>query len=62
MTLHLSDGSRERLEPATLVLDRRGVPRCRVKDGQFRARFSVAAWLQLADRESRTTHGRASPS
>jgi hypothetical protein len=50
VTLHLSDGSQEPLDPASLVLDRRGVPRCRVKDGQFRARFSVAAWLQLADR------------
>lgn len=50
VTLHLSDGSRETLDPGTLVLDRRGVPRCRVKDGHFRARFSVAAWLQLADR------------
>jgi hypothetical protein len=46
--LHLSDGSRERLDPGTLSLDPRGIPRCRVKGGQFQARFSVAAWLQLA--------------
>jgi uncharacterized protein len=45
---HLSDGSRERLEPDTIHLDRRGTPYCRVKDGRFRARLSVAAWLQLA--------------
>ncbi len=48
LALHLSDGSRELLDPATLVLDRRGVPYCRVKGGGFRARFSVSAWLQLA--------------
>ena len=45
--LHLSDGSRERLEAGTLTLDARGVPYCRVKDGRFRARLSVSAWLQL---------------
>jgi uncharacterized protein len=48
--LHLSDGSQEPLDTSTLVLDRRGVPYCRVKDGRFRARFSVPAWLQLAGR------------
>jgi hypothetical protein len=46
--LHLSDGSHEPLDPGTLILDRRGVPYCRVKGGEFRARLSVAAWLQLA--------------
>jgi hypothetical protein len=46
--IHLSDGSRETLDPATLSLDQRGIPRCRVKGGQFGARLSVAAWLQLA--------------
>ena len=48
VALHLSDGSQEPLDPRTLVLNRRGVPYCRVKDGQFRARFSVSAWLQVA--------------
>jgi hypothetical protein len=46
--IHLTDGSREAFDPATLSLDQRGVPHCRVKGGQFDARFSVAAWLQLA--------------
>jgi hypothetical protein len=46
--IHLSDGSRDTLDPTTLSLDERGIPHCRVKGGQFRARFSVAAWLQLA--------------
>jgi hypothetical protein len=48
--LHLSDGSHEPLDPGTLILDRRGVPYCRVKGGEFRARLSVAAWLQLAEK------------
>lgn len=48
--IHLSDGSREPLDAGTLVVDARGVPYCRVKGGGFRARLSVAAWLQLATR------------
>lgn len=48
--VHLTDGSREWLALETLVLDRRGVPYCRVKAGGFRARLSVPAWLQLAER------------
>ena len=48
--IHLSDGSHEKLDAATLVLDRRGIPYCRVKGGAFRARLSIAAWLQLAER------------
>ncbi|MGH7359598.1 MAG: hypothetical protein ACREJR_12355 [Candidatus Rokuibacteriota bacterium] len=46
--MHLTDGTRERLRPETLRLDADEVPRCRVKDGQFPARLSLAAWLQLA--------------
>ena len=56
--IHLSDGSRETLAPETLSLDGRSIPHCRVKDGQFRARFSVAAWLQLAGKvETDSTSG-----
>jgi hypothetical protein len=47
---YLTDGSREPLDLETLVLSRRGVPYCRVKNGRFPARLSVAAWLQLADK------------
>jgi hypothetical protein len=47
---YLSDGTREPLDAATLALTPRGVPYCRVKSGQFRARLSVPAWLQLAER------------
>jgi hypothetical protein len=46
--LHLSDGSRERLDPGTLVVNQDGTPYCRVKEGRLRARLSVAAWLQIA--------------
>jgi uncharacterized protein len=48
--VHLSDGSREPLDAGSLVLDHRGIPYCRVKAGRFRARLSVSAWLQLAER------------
>ncbi len=50
VTVHLGDGSQEPLDAGTLVLNQRGVPYCRVKAGQFRARFSISAWLQLAGR------------
>jgi hypothetical protein len=50
ITLHLTDGTRETLDADTLMLDQRGTPYCRVKGGLFRARLSVAAWLQLAGR------------
>jgi hypothetical protein len=49
IAVHLSDGTAEPLDVATVVLDRRGTPYCRVKGGRFRARLSVAAWLQLAE-------------
>lgn len=46
--LHLSDGTEERVQAETLWLAASGTPYCRVKDGLFTARLSVAAWLQLA--------------
>jgi hypothetical protein len=49
IAVHLSDGSQEPLDVATVMLDPRGIPYCRVKNGRFRARLSVAAWLQLAE-------------
>ena len=48
LTVHLTDGGVEVLDPASLWIDRRGTPYCRVKGGRFTARLSVAAWLQLA--------------
>jgi AmmeMemoRadiSam system protein B len=47
--VYLSDGSQEPLDIGSLVLDGRGIPYCRVKGGNFRARLSVSAWLQLAE-------------
>lgn len=49
LRVHLSDGSEEALDPAGLWIGPRQAPYCRVKSGRFVARFSVAAWLQLAE-------------
>jgi Protein of unknown function (DUF1285) len=50
LRVHLTDGTHEELDPAGVWLGRADAPYCRVKAGRFLARFSVAAWLQLADR------------
>jgi hypothetical protein len=50
LRLHLSDGSEETIDPAGVWLEPGGAPYCRVRGGGFRARFSVPAWLQLAER------------
>jgi hypothetical protein len=50
LRVHLSDGTHEQVDPAGVWLGRADAPYCRVKAGRFVARFSVAAWLQLADR------------
>lgn len=47
LTATLNDLTREPLALATLRLDERGVPRCRVKDGGFDGRLSRAAAYQL---------------
>jgi hypothetical protein len=44
---HLSDGSVEPLDLATLALGADGVLRCRVKSGAHRARFTRAAQVAL---------------
>jgi uncharacterized protein len=46
--LHLTDGTDEVLDPASLWIGPAGAPYCRVKGGAFVARFALAAWLQLA--------------
>ena len=46
----LNDMTREPLALDTLSIDADGVPRCRVKEGRFPARFSRAAAYQLLDR------------
>ena len=45
--LHLTDGSVERLDPATLTVDADGILHCRVRRGAHRARFSRAAQVTL---------------
>jgi hypothetical protein len=45
--VHLSDGSVEPLDPATLAVDREGVLHCRVKGGAHRARFTRSAQVAL---------------
>lgn len=49
ITLLLTDGTHELLDPATLTVDENNVPRAAVKSGEHRARFSRPAWLQLAE-------------
>lgn len=44
---HLTDGSTEPLDPATLTLDAAGVLHCRVKGGSHRARLTRAAQVGL---------------
>jgi hypothetical protein len=47
--LHLSDDSIEKLSPESLATGRDNVPYCLVKNGRFSARFTRAAYYQLAE-------------
>jgi hypothetical protein len=47
LVLHLTDGTIEPLDPATLSLDRAGILHCAVKEGRHRARFTRAAQVGL---------------
>jgi uncharacterized protein len=48
LRIYLTDGTHEVLDPATIWIGPHETPYCRVMEGRFHARFSVAAWLQLA--------------
>ncbi|MFH1058677.1 MAG: DUF1285 domain-containing protein [Pseudomonadota bacterium] len=48
VTLALNDGSRQALDPASLWLNPAGVLYCRVKAGDFPARFLRQAYYQIA--------------
>jgi len=48
--LNLSDGTTERLSPETLDYQGEGRLYCRVKDGEFRARFKWEAYHALGER------------
>ncbi len=47
--IKLTDGSQEQLRPEGLWIDRDNVPYTNVKSGAFHARFSRAAYYQLAE-------------
>lgn len=49
MTLSLSDGCREELDPQTLRIGEKDVLYCRVKNKEHEARFSRQAYYQLAE-------------
>lgn len=49
LLLHLSDDSTEDLDPETFSLGPDNVPYCMVKGGRFPARFTRAAYYQLAE-------------
>lgn len=60
LSVLLTDGSREDIDPATLRLGAGGVPYCAVKAGAFEARFSRPATFQLlalADYDEDTGQG-----
>jgi len=47
--IHLSDGTKEKLDPETLYVGKEDVLYCRVKGGKFPARFLRPAYYQLAE-------------
>ncbi|RLB20203.1 MAG: hypothetical protein DRG71_10075, partial [Deltaproteobacteria bacterium] len=47
--IHLSDGTKEELEPETLFVGNEDVLYCKVKGGKFPARFLRPAYYQLAE-------------
>lgn len=47
IVLHLSDGKKERMDPASLWIGPGHVPYCRIRGGAFAARFSRKAYYQL---------------
>jgi hypothetical protein len=47
--LSLSDGTVEQLDPHTLCIGKDNVPYCNIRKGLFKARFSRAAYYQMAD-------------
>jgi uncharacterized protein len=56
--VELNDGTRERLDPATLAVGERDVLYCRVKKGAEPARFLRAAYYQMVPHVSEDSPGR----
>ncbi|HXI58922.1 MAG TPA: hypothetical protein VNO55_22800 [Polyangia bacterium] len=57
VTLALSDGAAEDLDPATLTIDQKGTLRCMVRGGRLEARLSTSAAATLSDRITETASG-----
>ena len=49
LIIYLIDDTFEKLAPDTLVVGKENVLYCRIKDNKFRARFSRAAYYQIAE-------------
>ena len=59
VTLALSDGAAETLDPATLTVDQAGTIRCLVRGGRLEARLSTSASAVLAEQIADTPAGPA---
>ena len=59
VSLQLSDGAEETLDPSTLTVDDQGILRCWVRAGRIEARLSTSAAAALADRLTETPGGPA---
>jgi hypothetical protein len=61
VSLQLSDGAEEPLDPTTLTVDAEGVLRCWVRGGRIEARLATSAAAVLAERITETSRGPALP-
>jgi len=59
VSLQLSDGAEEPLDPTTLTVDADGVLRCWVRGGRIEARLATSAAAVLAERITETSRGPA---
>ena len=59
VSLQLSDGAEEALDPATLTVDGQGILRCWVRGARLEARLATSAAAALADRITETPQGPA---
>jgi hypothetical protein len=57
VTLQLSDGAEETLDPRTLTVDAQGILRCWVRGGRLEARLATSAAAVLAERITETSQG-----
>ncbi len=59
VSMQLSDGAEEPLDPTTLTIDAEGVLRCWVRGGRIEARLATSAAAVLAERITETSQGPA---